>query len=54
MSDERIEMPVLESSETPGNPGSEGPKSGYDFEVPSNGGAKKPEQKPAGHEQGSR
>lgn len=54
MSDERIKIPALGSSEASGTPGSDGPKSGYGDEVPSNGGAKKQEEKPAGNEQGSR
>ncbi len=53
MSDERIKMPVLESSEPSGNPGSDEPKAGYPVEVPSNQGAKK-EEKPAGDEKGAR
>lgn len=54
MSDERIKMPVLENSGTSGTPGSDGSKTGYDAKVPSNGGAKKQEEKPADNEQGSR
>ena len=53
MSDERIKMPVLQSSEPSGSPGSDTPKTGYPVEVPSNQGAKK-EEKPAGGEQGAR
>ena len=53
MSDKRIKMPVLESSETSGTPGSDTPKTGYLGNVQSDGSAKQKEEKPAGNEQGA-
>jgi hypothetical protein len=54
--DDRTTTATQESSEAPGNPGSDEPKAGYGTDVPSDAGTggRKPEERPAGGDQSAR